>query len=387
VLTPGGSSVTGTHNVNGDPHFISQYCDGSRTPPEAGTSGFQVPPGISDATVPNPIFNLTPAATVDEGNNWVNMRWGPLSLLNPVTSTPTTNVVLGNYGMADQGSAFGLIDFSATVNCADAPALDFFNNAKKSGTSCASGTDAGAVEFSNGSPVTSSPELTLLPAAVDFGAQPIRTTSTDQDVVVVNSGTLPVTLTNGNITIGPANQGFTRNTNCVGTLGVGQSCIINVVFAPGVGGGSSAAPGTRTATLTVTAGGNTETVALTGTATVATVGFSAPAPLLTTTPANLTAKTGTITVTNTATGAFAGSFTLTANPTVTRTGANRGTFTIAAGGTCVTGVVVAPGGTCTIAVTYTPTNLNGGGTSTAHVTIAGIGFAASPVNGPNFNGN
>jgi len=31
--------------------------------------------GIADATVPNPIFNLTPAATVDEGNNWVNISW------------------------------------------------------------------------------------------------------------------------------------------------------------------------------------------------------------------------------------------------------------------------------------------------------------------------
>ena len=45
--------------------------------------GYQVPPGISDATVPNPIFNLTPAATVDEGNNWINISWGPLALTNP----------------------------------------------------------------------------------------------------------------------------------------------------------------------------------------------------------------------------------------------------------------------------------------------------------------
>jgi hypothetical protein len=389
VLTPGGSAVTGSGNVNGNPNFISQYCDGSRTPPEFGASGFQVPPGISDATVPNPIFNLTPVATVDEGNNWVNMRWGPLSLLNPVTSTTTTNVVLGNYGMASQGSAFGLIhsDTAGVTNCADAPALDFFNNAKKTGTSCATGTDAGAVEFLNGSAASSGAGLTLLPAAVDFGGQALRTTSTDQDVVVVNSGNAPVTITNGNISFSGTNPLVFRQTNdCVGTLGVGQSCIINVVFAPGLNG-SSAAAGPKSANLNVTAGGSTQTVALTGSTTVATAGFSAPAPLLTTTPATLAAKTGTITVTNTATGANAGSFTLTANPTVTRTGANHGNFTIAAGGTCVTGVVVAPGGTCTIAVTYTPTNLTGGGTSTGHVTIAGTGLATSPVNGPNFNGN
>jgi hypothetical protein len=30
-----------------------------------------VRPGIADATVPNPLFNLTRAPTVDEGNNFV----------------------------------------------------------------------------------------------------------------------------------------------------------------------------------------------------------------------------------------------------------------------------------------------------------------------------
>ncbi len=45
--------------------------------------------------MPNPIFNLTPVATVDEGNNWINLRWGPLTLVNPVTNT-----ALGNYALA-----------------------------------------------------------------------------------------------------------------------------------------------------------------------------------------------------------------------------------------------------------------------------------------------
>ena len=45
--------------------------------------------------MPNPIFNLTPAATVDEGNNWINISWGPLAMTNPVT-----NGTLGNYALA-----------------------------------------------------------------------------------------------------------------------------------------------------------------------------------------------------------------------------------------------------------------------------------------------
>ena len=63
---------------------MSQYCNGSRSPPELASAGWQVPPGIADATVPNPPFTLAPAATVDEGNNWVNMSWGPLAETNPV---------------------------------------------------------------------------------------------------------------------------------------------------------------------------------------------------------------------------------------------------------------------------------------------------------------
>ena len=57
-------------------------------------AGWQVPPGISDATVPNPIFNLTPTATVDEGNNWVNLNWGPLAMTNPTV----VGGLNGNYG-------------------------------------------------------------------------------------------------------------------------------------------------------------------------------------------------------------------------------------------------------------------------------------------------
>ena len=72
-------------NSAATPTVVSQYCNGSRIPPEFGGTGWQVPPGISDATVPNPIFNLQPAATVDEGNNWVNIAWGPLAETNPVT--------------------------------------------------------------------------------------------------------------------------------------------------------------------------------------------------------------------------------------------------------------------------------------------------------------
>src|ERR1700750_1884689 len=59
----------------------------SRVPPEAGLEAlWGVPPGTIETNgLPHPVFNLSPAATVDEGNNWINLRWGPLALTNLAT--------------------------------------------------------------------------------------------------------------------------------------------------------------------------------------------------------------------------------------------------------------------------------------------------------------
>ncbi|PYU49061.1 MAG: hypothetical protein DMG53_05855 [Acidobacteria bacterium] len=97
VLTDAADYPSG-NNLASNPGVVSQYCNGSRVPPENGGMGYQVPPGISDATVPNPIFNLTPAATVDEGNNWINMAWGPLAMASPTTGPPTLTSIAPTSG-------------------------------------------------------------------------------------------------------------------------------------------------------------------------------------------------------------------------------------------------------------------------------------------------
>jgi hypothetical protein len=104
-------------NVSTNPGFTRQYCNGSRVPPEIVASicasnanargcssggsagGFGVPPGIPDIDPFYPLFTLNPAATVDEGNNWINMFYGPLSLSNPTsyTGAGTALTPLGNY--------------------------------------------------------------------------------------------------------------------------------------------------------------------------------------------------------------------------------------------------------------------------------------------------
>jgi hypothetical protein len=399
VLTSGGSSVTGSGNSTGSPNLISSYCDGSRTPPETpapAARGWQVPPGISDATVPNPIFNLSPAATVDEGNNWVNLRWGPLSMTNPTAIGGANGnfgggLPLGNYGITSGSSAAGRV---TGANFTDAPTYDFFNTPRKPGNS----TDAGAVRLTSAGGGT---EFTLSPSIVDFGLVPAHSpTTVDQDIQVINTGSAPLAFGNATINCSGVSTGcsvasFTiQSTSCTGTtLAAGQSCVINVVFNP-----VSTSQAQRNASLAVTMGGLTQTVALSGHDTIATITVSPITPALTTNPANATAKTGTITITNTSnpnTNPDAGPYLPTAI-TLTR---NSGTGTFALGGSCAVATPINPGGTlvpppagssCTITITYTPpVGATGGALNgNAHLTVTGYGTASTaPIINANYNAN
>jgi hypothetical protein len=185
--------------------------------------------------------------------------------------------------------------------------------------------------------------------------------------------------------------------------------MITVAFHPG------ATQAVRNANLVVTTSAGTQTVALTGHDSIATVAVSPITPALNPTPPNTIATTGTITVTNTATlCAAAGACSTTGIPAgyppssvnagpyiptaITLTPlTGTGTFTL--GGTCAVGTAINPGmaaipanpangtpatayvpsGSCTVTVTYTPpagatgAALNG----TARLSMTGYGTAAT----------
>jgi hypothetical protein len=141
VLSSGGYTTHGNSATN--PAFPHQYCNGSRVPPEiatllctgttgsptnapgciyAGAVGIQTNGGVPDSSVPpgNTInsFSITTAATIDEGSNWINMFYGPLSLTCQVTTNtggastcggvgtaPATNAPLGNYQSTNPAGA------------------------------------------------------------------------------------------------------------------------------------------------------------------------------------------------------------------------------------------------------------------------------------------
>jgi hypothetical protein len=333
-----------------------------------------VPPGTNESNIPTPIFSLMPSATVDEGNNWINMRWGPLSLTNQSNGT-NNGTVLGNFTPAQGSTAIDYVPSAANTYAA-APSTDFFGNPRKTGNAP---VDAGAIEV-----LTPQTTFTLTPSSLAFGNQSDRTISASQPVTLQNTGANALSI--GTISFTGANPGqFTQTNNCPASVAAGGNCTINVSFAPG-----TTSAGAKSANLRVTAGNApTQTVSLSGTALVGTPSFSGPVPALTTVPATTAVKNGTITVTNNATGTNAGPLTLTAAPTASRTPGqpNDGTFSVT-GGTCVSGFVLNPNSanSCTIFVRYTP-NAGNTGTTQGRVTITDTGATTASQNSSNFSAN
>jgi hypothetical protein len=223
---------TAAHNSGATPSFTNQYCNGSRVPPEFGVAGWQVPPGIADAQVPNPIFNLSPTATVDEGNNWINISWGPLAEANPLTG-----VRLSNYAPAPGSTAINYIPSSAVLAFSLAPGSDFFGNPRKTG---GNPVDAGAIEFSAPAPTLAS----ITPSSGTRGSSVnVTLTGTNltgatavnvagggvnvSNVVVVNSTTITATFT---ITAGAA--ATARNVTVVTPGGTSGAVQFTVLVAP-----------------------------------------------------------------------------------------------------------------------------------------------------------
>jgi hypothetical protein len=336
------TSTTGyaSTNSSSDPQAVSPYCNGSRVPPEScgnGGCGYNVPPGISDATVPNPIFNLVPVATVDEGNNWINMRWGPLTTTNPQTGVP-----LGDYRLASTSpaldfiTAYTLCTPTVTTNCT--PTKDFFGNPRPDETG--GRIDVGAVEFQGNPGSFVAPTLFSIAPSSGLRGSTLGVTLTGTNL----NGTSAVTVSGTGVTVTGVTVSATQVTATFAISTTAATTARNVtVTTPGgtsnpvtftVNGATltSIAPtsGLRGTTVLVTLTGTnfpttgTTTVAMSGTGVTCT-GVTVPnsttvnASCAITTSAALTARTITLT-TPAGVATVVGTVTFTVlGPTVTAT--------------------------------------------------------------------
>jgi hypothetical protein len=228
----------GANNLGTNPAVVSQYCNGSRVPPECtaadgcgGASGYGVPPGIVDASTPNPVFSLTPAATVDEGNNWINVSWGPLALTNPAIAMGT-GPALGNYALQASSPDIDYVPVAQPH-----PSTDFFGNPRPD-PAVPGAFDVGAVEFQGtgtgggGGGGSAAVSITPNPLTITLAHLVITGTGT---VTLTNSAasTTPVTVTNVSVSGGSLLTYFFNvvTDNCTGVpLNPGQSCTVVVRF-------------------------------------------------------------------------------------------------------------------------------------------------------------
>jgi IPT/TIG domain-containing protein len=441
---------------------VSQYFNGSRVPPEvapllcAGPNGqsnapgciqpgtvglgITVPGGVPDSVPPPlPAFTLTPAATVDEGSNWINMFYGPLSLTNPTIQSGAAG-----YGAPLQNAAPAAGSPAIGAGAGSHAPTDFFGNARP-----ATDFDIGAIQIGTGA---EPPSATLSSISPNTGARGTTftvtltgTNLTGTGAVNVSGGGVTATVVTGGVTATSVTATFTisatagetvRNVSVSGPGGVSNSVAFTVTgpaltsITPNSGArgatvpvtvigadlhGATAvnAPGSPNITVTNFVAVNDTTVTatlhlasataigahninvttpdgtagpITFTVTGATAGFAGPTPALTTSPGNTSTKTGTITVGNTAAGADAGALTLSAAPTITRV-SGAGTFSISSGGTCASGTVLNPGASCTVNVQYAPGTSTA--TASAHITVtgSGLGGTTGSQSSPNFTAN
>ena len=345
-------------NSASNPAIASQYCNGSRVPPEFGGTGYQVPPGISDATVPNPVFNLTPAATVDEGNNWINLSWGPLAMTNPAT-----NALLGNYSLSAGSLAINYITPSnSSTTYAAAPTLDFFGTARKTNNA----VDVGAVEFKV--PVVAIASVSPSPLA--FSNNVIVTTTQVLNLTLSNTGGAALT----GITLGAFPAGFSRTGGtCGATLAASSNCTITVTFAPTL---VQTYSGTLTITASVPVTGSPVTLTGAGVAAVRTATV-APNPLAFGNWATGTTSNAlNLTVTNTGNVALAGgTFAFGGGTPQPFSRVTTGTFPTGAPN-C--GATLALGASCTIKVQFAPATA-ASFSRTLTVAYTGATVTGSPV--------
>jgi hypothetical protein len=228
VSYPGAGNIAAASS--GANLFASMYCNGSRVPPEIaptlcsthetpgctyqGAVGITTPPGVPDNNPFYAPFTLTPAATVDEGNNWINMYYGPLTNVNPTVARGAAGyaTALGDYAPFGTSSPA----YNAVPSSVPHPARDFYGNLRPEGGGDGF-FDIGAIELGSGA----TPHAALTTITPNSG---LRGTSVNVVIDGFNlQGSTGVAVSGGGITV--------SNIAVVGTTSVTATFTISATAA------------------------------------------------------------------------------------------------------------------------------------------------------------
>jgi hypothetical protein len=353
----GGATRLLTLDDNVPPNvYVTGYTNSTNFPVSAGSLQTQAG-GLNDAFVtkfaPSPNVGLSPAL------NFGYQDDGATSSPEIVTLTNTGNTNLTVTGVAITGTNAG--DFAETNSCGAivpqgtcpinvtfTPSIVGNESATLSVTDNAPGSPH--TDSLTGYGVGSGPTAVFAPTSLGFSTQLIGSKSAAKKVTLTNAGN--VSLSISKVTI---SGDFAQTNNCGTSLGAGLSCTFSVTFTP-------TAPNVRTGSIMITdnATGSPQSVLLTGTGTYVKL---APATL----------AFGSITVGQSSqamTATFSNTASFSLPVTITLTGPNSNQYTQ----TNNCGASVPADSTCTINVIFSPT-VKGGALATLSVADSG---GASP---------
>lgn len=189
------------------------------------------------------------------------------------TNSPAQKVTLTNTGLGILKITSAKISgqFGVTTNCGESLAAGASCTANVTFKPTTKGPLSGSISITDNAP--DSPQsvpltgtgtyVQLSPGSVNFGTQPVNTTSVPKYITLVNKGSSTVNFTGTGITITGADSGdFAQQNNCGSSVPSGGNCRIKVTFTP-------TQQGKRTADVSVSddGGGSPQTVPLAGTGT------------------------------------------------------------------------------------------------------------------------